>query len=81
MNSNASWSGSHQIDNPHELENKIRDLFFDFVDEEACKYGDWVNNEGGYGVMYIDTVKASWSLDYNQRTIEEYCAEGSSVFI
>jgi hypothetical protein len=80
MNDNGSWS-ENQLDNPQELEDKIRDIFFDFVDEEACKYGDWVNNEGGYGIMTINTIKGSWDLEYNQRTTEDYHADGSTVFV
>jgi len=79
-NGHGSWNQGYQADNPGELEDKIRDAFFDFVDNEACKHGDWVNNEGGYGTMTIDTDSGEWELDYNQRTTEDYISQGQNVF-
>lgn len=80
MNDNNSWSDAYQADNPQEFENKIRDLFFDFVDNQACRHGDWVNNEGGYGTMHIDVLTGKWDLDYHQRTTEEYSSIGETIY-
>ena len=80
MNGNSSWSDAYQADNPQEFDNQIRDLFYEFVDDHACKHGDWVNNEGGYGTMHIDVTTGKWNLDYHQRTTEEYSSIGETIY-
>lgn len=81
MNGLSSWQQGYQgPENPNQTEEQIRDLFYDKVDYEACKHGDWVNNEGGYGNMTINTDTGSFELQYYQRTVESYTSEGDSVF-
>ena len=41
------------------------------INNKVNTVGDWVNNEGGYGYMYIDVIKMTYYIDYFQRTVEE----------
>ena len=68
MNGTSSWSNNYiGPDTTNELDAEISDLFYDFVDEQACRHGDWVNNEGGYGTMII-YVDGTYQLDYQRTT-------------
>jgi len=81
MNGNSSWQQGYQgPENPTEFTNQISDLFYEKVDEEACKHGDWVNNDGGYGSLIIETATAKFKLEYNQRTVEFYEHDGASIY-
>jgi len=81
MNGNSSWQQGYQGPyDSQECENQIRDLFFDKIDEEACKHGDWVNNDGGYGVFRIEIITGKFSLEYYQRTVESYEHQGDSIY-
>ena len=80
MNGTSSWSNNYiGPDTTNELDAEISDLFYDFVDEQACRHGDWVNNEGGYGTMII-YVDGTYQLDYHQRTTEFYQHSGESIY-
>ena len=80
MNGTSSWSNNYiGPDTSNELDNEISDLFYDFVDEQACRHGDWVNNEGGYGTMIIN-VDGTYQLDYHQRTTEFCQHSGESIY-
>lgn len=39
--------------------------------------GDWVNNEGGYGTVWIDLLTADFQIDGWQRVVEEQSADSS----
>ena len=81
MNGNSPWQQGYQgPENSTENDNHIRDLFYEKVDDEACKHGDWVNNEGGYGSFKINTSTGAFELEYYQRTVESYMHQGDSIF-
>ena len=58
----------------------LTDLFFDQIDTEACRHGDWVNNEGGYGRFTVCTDTAQFEMDYNQRTVINAFYNGPSIY-
>ena len=81
MFGNSAWHQSYNAQNlTQDDSNKLMDLFFDTLDEEVTKYGDWVNNEGGYGTFIIDTDTAQFELDYNQRTVLNHFQDGKSIY-
>ena len=81
MNDLSSWQQGYQgPDHDDSYYNQIKDLFYEFVDTQACKHGDWVNNEGGYGSVEISTIDASYRIDYYQRTVSEYSHDGQSIY-
>jgi len=81
MNGNSSWQQGYQgPENPTQFTNQISDLFYEKVDEEACKHGDWVNNDGGYGALRIETITSKFILEYYQRTVESYEHQGDSIY-
>ena len=81
MNDLSSWQQGYQgPDHGDSYSDKIKDLFYEFVDTQACKHGDWVNNEGGYGSVEISTIDASYTIEYYQRTVAEYSHNGQSIY-
>ena len=58
----------------------VTDLFYEQIDNEACKHGDWVNNEGGYGRFTVCTDTAQFEMDYNQRTVINAFYNGPSIY-
>lgn len=42
--------------------------------------GDWVNDEGGFGNLYINTEKSTFTLEYHQRTTEEHNWDDCALF-
>lgn len=52
-------------------DNKLKDACYEIINNKVGTVGDWVNNEGGYGYMYIDVIKMTYYIDYFQRTVEE----------
>ena len=81
MNDLSSWQQGYQGPDHRDIySDKIKDLFYDFVDAQACKHGDWVNNEGGYGAVEISTIDASYTIEYYQRTVQSYSHDGQSIY-
>lgn len=83
MNDMSCWQQGYQgpeQSDVSDLTEQIRDQFFDFVDRQACKHGDWVNNEGGYGNVEIFTTDGSFHVEYYQRTVVSYSHEGESIY-
>ncbi len=51
----------------------LEDTSYDIIDSMVNTYGgDWVNNDGGYGSVYIDVSKKKVTGSYYQRTVEEF---------
>ena len=46
---------------------KIEDAFYSLFNQSM---GDWVNNDGGYGMLTIDLEDGSYTNEVNYRTIE-----------
>ena len=53
---------------------KIEDAFYELFDRSM---GDWVNNDGGYGILTIDLEDGSYTNEVNYRTIETDTITGS----
>ena len=59
----------------------LEDWAFDKADDMVQEYGgDWVNNDGGYGYIYIDVKNKTYSADYYQRTTEKCGWDDVSIF-
>lgn len=58
----------------------ILDTFYELIDNSVSEYGDWVNNEGGYGNLYYKPKDFSFKVDYYQRTTEDYEIFGKPLF-
>jgi len=58
---------------------KIQDLAWKIL-QKIDSVGDWVNNEGGFGTLYIHTEKSTYTLEYHQRTTEEHNWEDCGLF-
>lgn len=58
----------------HDLD--LSTLFYEILEEFP---GDWVNNEGGYGTVWLDLVSGEYWINGNQRvtTSEDAHAEGA----
>jgi hypothetical protein len=54
-----------------EDEGKLSDICYTMIDNKVHTVGDWVNNEGGYGYLYIDVIKLTSYVEYYQRTVQE----------
>ena len=81
MDDLSSWQQGYQgPDHDDSYYNQIKDLFYEFVDTQACKHGDWVNNEGGYGRFTVCTDTAQFEMDYNQRTVINAFYNGPSIY-
>ncbi len=50
----------------------IEDYAYDKICEKVNTVGDWVNNDGGYGYMYIHADTRKVNIQYYQRTTEEH---------
>ena len=55
-----------------EVEREWDDLLYDMISNNV--EWDWINNDGGYGMMYIDCTKTPWkvSIDHSQRVTEPH---------
>ncbi len=58
----------------------LRDECYDFLCKTVETSCDWVNNEGGFGQIFIDVETQSFTVDYNQRTTEEYSWSDQKLF-
>lgn len=54
-----------------EDEEKLSNVCYTMINNKVHTVGDWVNNEGGYGYLYIDVIKLTSYVEYYQRTVEE----------
>ena len=62
------------------LHSLIEDYAYDKICEKVDGVGDWVNNDGGYGYMYINADTRKVSIQYYQRTTEEHDWSDLDVF-
>jgi len=55
-----------------EVESEWDDLLYDMVSDNV--EWDWINNDGGYGIMDIDCTKAPWKVKiaHTQRVTEDH---------
>ena len=58
----------------------LRDECYDFLHKTVETGYDWVNNEGGFGQIFIDVQTQSFTVDYNQRTTEEHSWSDQKLF-
>ena len=42
--------------------------------------GDWVNNDGGYGYIWIDVKNMTYNANYYQRTTDEVNWDDKEIF-
>ena len=56
----------------NEIEREWDDLLYDMISNNV--EWDWINNDGGYGMMHIDCTKNPWKIkiDHVQRTTEDH---------
>lgn len=76
---NEEISSSIQIKDSDE--NVLRDFAYDIISSKVDTVGDWVNNEGGYGNVEIDVETNHYTLNYSQRTTEDYDWSDMQLFI
>jgi len=55
----------------------IEELTYHFFENYVNRVGDWVNNEGGWGLIDISLSDLTYTIDYYQRTYEEYDDAGT----
>lgn len=57
------------------IEDSIKDYCYEVL---SAMPHDWINNNGGFGVISLDTKEQRWSNDFSQRvnTTEEYNFSG-----
>jgi hypothetical protein len=55
-----------------EIESEWDNLLYDMVSNNV--EWDWINNDGGYGIMTIDCTKDPWKIkiDHTQRVTEDH---------
>lgn len=61
--------------------NHFRDIAYNIIEDKVDPIGDWVNNEGGFGTIYISTDSSSYDLNYSQRTTEDHDWSDEMMFI
>jgi len=62
-------------------ENVLRDFAYDIISSKVDTVGDWVNNEGGFGNIEINTETNHYDLNYSQRTTEDFDWSDAQLFI
>ena len=72
---------TNSIENFKPIENALADWAYDIIGKKVNTVGDWVNNEGGYGTIMIDVYDKSYTLNYHQRTTEDYDWSDEMLFI
>jgi hypothetical protein len=55
---------------PQKFQDEFDDYLYDFISNNI--EWDWINNDGGYGVVTIDLETGKMTIDHSQRHIEEY---------
>ena len=55
---------------PQDFQNEFDDYVYDFISNNI--EWDWINNDGGYGIVSIDLETGKMSINHSQRHIEEY---------
>ena len=55
-----------------EVEAEFDNLLYDMVSNNV--EWDWINNDGGYGMMYVDCTKNPWkvNIEHTQRVCEDH---------
>ena len=48
----------------------FEDLFYDMISKNV--EWDWVNNEGGFGSLYINVDTGAITIEHSQRVVEEH---------
>lgn len=61
--------------------NILKDFAYDIICAKVNTVGDWVNNEGGYGNIEINTETNNYTLNYSQRTTEDFDWSDVQLFI
>lgn len=62
-------------------ENVLKDFAYDIICAKVNTVGDWVNNEGGFGSIEINTETNNYNLNYSQRTTEDFDWYDVQLFI
>lgn len=79
------YQGDHEISSSIQVkdsdENVLRDFAYDIISAKVNTVGDWVNNEGGYGNIEINTETNNYTLNYSQRTTEDFDWSDVQLFI
>ena len=70
---------NQSVDVDNLINTKVGDLAWKIL-QKIDSVGDWVNNEGGFGTLYIHTEKCTYTLGYHQRTTEEHNWEDCGLF-
>ena len=55
---------------PQKFQNEFDDYFYEFINENI--EWDWINNDGGYGIVEIDLETGKMTIGHSQRHVEEY---------
>jgi hypothetical protein len=76
---NYNTINGNSIDVDDLIHTKIENLAWKIL-QKIDSVGDWVNNEGGFGTLYIYTEKSTFTLEYHQRTTEEHNWEDCGLF-
>jgi len=72
---------TNSIENFKPIENALADWAYDIIGRKVNTVGDWVNNEGGYGTIMIDVYDKNYTLNYHQRTTEDYDWSDEMLFV
>jgi hypothetical protein len=79
------YQGDEEISSAIEVkesdENVLKDFAYDIICSKVDTVGDWVNNEGGFGNIEIDTETNHYTLNYSQRTTEDHDWSDCQLFI
>jgi hypothetical protein len=79
------YQGDEEISSAIEVkesdENVLKDFAYDIICSKVDTVGDWVNNEGGFGNIEINTETNHYTLNYSQRTTEDYDWSDCQLFI
>ncbi len=59
---------------------ELYDVFYEIISESVSEYGDWINDQGGYGSLYYELSSNEFKVDYYQRTTENYEIFGKPIF-
>ena len=70
-----------EIGEMHDPDYIMKDFLYHKVNESVGMYGDWVNNEGGYGTLWWDLTHNKFSVDYVQRTTEDIEIPDMPMFV
>ena len=55
---------------PEKFQHEFDDYIYDFISDNI--EWDWINNDGGYGIVDIDLETGKMIISHSQRHIEDY---------